>query len=49
MKYETPEVTALTTAINAIQGDGTPKDDQTSSDNPPQFTHEHSAAYADWE
>ena len=49
MKYETPELTALTTAINAIQGTGTPKKDMSFSDNPSQGTYEHSAAYADWE
>jgi hypothetical protein len=47
MKYETPELTALTTAINAIQGFGTPKKDISASDNG--VDYEHVAAYADWE
>jgi len=45
MKYETPELTALTPAVNAIQ----------TSNKPSQFaqdgssTNEPSSAYADWE
>jgi hypothetical protein len=47
MKYKTPELTALPTAIDAIQGTGTQKHDQTASDSPGNY--EDSAAYADWE
>jgi hypothetical protein len=49
MKYETPQLTALTPAINAIQGPGTPtsKTITTQSDAPGQ--HESPGAYADWE
>jgi hypothetical protein len=46
MKYETPKLTALTPAINAIQGTkviGTPADHLGS-----EFTEVH-GAYADWE
>jgi len=42
MKYETPELTALTTAINAIQGNTK----ETSGGDGPQDTP---AAYEDWE
>jgi hypothetical protein len=46
MKYETPELTALTPAINAVQG--TPaKFDPTHQETP--FTMETVAAYQDWE
>jgi len=46
MKYETPELTALTPAINAIQGK--PGDlvyDNITKEN----FHESGGAYADWE
>jgi hypothetical protein len=46
MKYETPEVTVLTTAINAVQGMGTGKGDPIANDGP---LPEVPAAYADWE
>lgn len=48
MKYEAPEVTALTPAINAIQGDGpiTSKVNSPTNDSP--FL-EAEAAYVDWE
>jgi hypothetical protein len=46
MKYETPEVTVLTTAINAVQGTGTPKTGCTCEDG---AFPEHVAAYQDWE
>lgn len=49
MKYETPELTALTPAINAIQGTG-PVSSKTgpisASDS---FENESVAAYLDWE
>jgi hypothetical protein len=48
MKYETPEMTTLTPAINAIQS----SDPSGSKTNPVQVdndTKEHIAAYADWE
>ena len=44
MKYETPELTALTPAINAIQG--------IKSSNPPDgppVNKDSTAAYEDWE
>jgi hypothetical protein len=48
MKYETPELTALTTAISAVQSSGSkvnePNQDSTTGEFPEQF-----AAYADWE
>ena len=51
MKYETPELTALTPAVNAIQQLGSKKiirlgDNQTVS---AQGFNEHTAGYADWE
>jgi hypothetical protein len=46
MKYETPELTALTPAINAIQGKpGTSAYDSSTM----QTFHESTGAYADWE
>jgi hypothetical protein len=45
MKYETPELTALTTAINAIQGAGKPIDGESDG---PEF-REVTGAYQDWE
>jgi hypothetical protein len=47
MKYETPELTPLTPAINAVQGTGTPKFEEPSIDSGDQ--KEAVAAYADWE
>jgi hypothetical protein len=44
MKYETPELTALTPAIDAVQSVG--KGIEVVQDGP---TLEASAAYADWE
>jgi len=46
MKYETPELTALTPAINAIQA-GTSKNGDSPIDSP--VNNEHTSAYADWE
>jgi hypothetical protein len=48
MKYETPEMTTLMPAINAIQGpiDTQSKDSTTTLDS---SSKEHVAAYADWE
>jgi hypothetical protein len=46
MKYETPEVTVLTTAINAVQSASTPKNSPVSQDG---IFQEHTAAYQDWE
>jgi hypothetical protein len=43
MKYETPELTALTPAINAIQG-GKPGNQDVDS-----FDHDPIGAYEDWE
>jgi hypothetical protein len=45
MKYQTPELTALTPAINAIQSSGS-KEINNVVDSP---TYEQSSAYADWE
>ena len=47
MKYEAPELTVLTPAINAVQG--TPKATNTFSDGGSGNNNEHVAAYADWE
>ncbi len=44
MKYETPELTALTPAIDAIQSAGKANPPQTDSG-----TNEASSAYEDWE
>ncbi len=44
MKYETPELTALTPAINAIQTVAKAQPHGTDS-----FANEASSAYADWE
>ncbi len=49
MKYETPELTALTLAISAVQGVGTPKNMPTGPDAASLINNEHVAAYADWE
>jgi hypothetical protein len=48
MKYETPELTALTTAINAIQGPSGSKTDSPLADSPI-MDKEGVGAYADWE
>ena len=46
MKYETPELTALTPAINAVQvSKGSPD----LGDSPPEPNNETIGAYADWE
>ena len=45
MKYKAPELTALTPAINAVQGGGG-KGENEHVDTP---TNEAIAAYADWE
>jgi hypothetical protein len=44
MKYETPQVTALTPAINAIQSGGKTRNHQDG----PEF-NDTNAAYEDWE
>ncbi len=50
MKYETPELTALVPAINAIQTTSTPKVTIGGFDSPAPLGHnEGSGAYADWE
>jgi hypothetical protein len=46
MKYETPQITVLTTAINAVQSTGTPKNSMPNLDG---IEREHVAAYEDWE
>jgi len=46
MKYEAPELTTLTPAINAIQGDVGIKTSFPTNDSP---LPEAVAAYADWE
>jgi hypothetical protein len=47
MKYETPELTALTPAINAIQDGVTSKLEGHPSDGDPNY--EQISAYVDWE
>jgi len=47
MKYETPELTALTPAITAIQSTVGVKNNIFLNDSPD--TNEHTSAYADWE
>ena len=47
MKYETPEVTALTPAINAIQITSGTKN--SSNDDSPNPNPDVSPAYQDWE
>ena len=52
MKYETPELTPLMPAINAIQTEGFPKSDPTHYDAPLDLiptSKEAPGAYADWE
>jgi hypothetical protein len=48
MKYETPELTALMPAINAVQSITTPKSHMTLGD-PVEVRDEAEGAYADWE
>jgi len=48
MKYETPELTALTAPINAIQGTSGNKWDPPYRDSPI-TDHEGVVGYADWE
>jgi hypothetical protein len=47
MKYETPEMTALTPAIKAIQGGLDTNKGNTSG--PDSFSKESMGAYTDWE
>jgi hypothetical protein len=47
MKYEKPELTALTSAINAIQS--VHKSSNTPYDNPITDKFDSNAAYQDWE
>lgn len=47
MKYETPELTELTPAVNAIQANGTPKNSPAGPDSA--GPKEHTTGYADWE
>jgi hypothetical protein len=47
MKYETPELTALTPAINAIQM--VKADPVTNEDSPIHLTEYGTSAYQDWE
>jgi hypothetical protein len=49
MKYETPELTTLTPAINAIQGEGGKMGSQLDSTVTPAEHNDVIAAYADWE
>jgi len=50
MKYETPELTVLTPAINAIQSESTSSKMLGPGPDGVQSTHnEGSGAYADWE
>ena len=48
MKYETPEVTVLMLAINALQAGGGSKVDQTNPEGLP-HNKEEIAGYTDWE
>jgi hypothetical protein len=48
MKYQTPELTALMSAISAVQGAGD-KGMYSHSDSIPTDLPEQFAAYADWE
>ena len=48
MKYETPELTALVPAINAIQSTGNPKTINGNGDSVPN-PNEVAFAYQDWE
>jgi len=49
MKYETPELTALTPAINAVQGTGVKKLVGVYDGAPGVFNREISVGYEDWE
>ena len=48
MKYETPELTALTPAITAVQSGGGSKPSTQNADGSP-TSKESATAYADWE
>ncbi len=47
MKYETPELTVLTSAINAVQSLGSKIQPQSVADG--SQANDHGSAYADWE
>jgi hypothetical protein len=49
MKYDTPELTALTPAISAVQRSGNKSLEYTHPDNIVGEMPEQFAAYADWE
>jgi hypothetical protein len=49
MRYNTPELTALSLAINAIQKGGSSKMTNTYEDSVQTDPFEASSAYADWE
>lgn len=49
MKYQTPELTALAPAINAIQTPGNHKPMNTVIDALTGLTNDASSGYADWE
>jgi hypothetical protein len=49
MKYETPELTALTPAINAIQGLGIKNEHVMVTDGSTSYFNEASPGYQDWE
>ena len=49
MKYETPELTALTPAINAIQSSGTKNINDLYPDSVTGEINESMGTYADWE
>jgi hypothetical protein len=49
MKYTTPELTALTPAIDAIQGLGTKNEHRINGDGSTDYLNEASGAYQDWE
>jgi len=49
MKYETPELTALTPAISAIESATGAKNVNGPGDSGQPNPNEHSGAYADWE
>jgi hypothetical protein len=49
MRYDTPELTALSLAINAIQQGGSSKMTNTYEDSSQAEPFEASSAYADWE
>ncbi len=49
MKYETPELTVLTPAINAIESSSGAKNHTGPGDSGQPNPNEHSGVYADWE